>query len=466
MALYTFGDILLDTAEKRVWRDNQPVALAGMPLAALCYFIEHAADGRTVTRDELRKQLWRIKVEDVTIRSCLKTLRKALRDPVAAPRYVKTHGKDGWRLLPQVHRLCSQPRSALPPAPGGSYELAHYIPRSSEEQQLRSCLQGPGQFAVVFGPPGCGKRLLIERVLQQALQSDSALLSRALRVSIRAAVEQHGATLDGLLKEIGRLILRASGKPEEATDRRLNELWSPNILAKQKLRELMMHLLIADPPPKPGALPTALILYEADRLTGCSFHADVFNMLRAWQSDHFLDSLRLVIATSVPPRLFPLGVQSSLWTKVQRMDVSRIKLEPLMQLAELHGVHFSRPACERLGELVGWNVYLCRTALYYAAVHGLSVDAVLAAHQPSQRAFGAFTEHLEDLSQDLGRLDAIHTFPKPLGLLSKDAVDGATLPLEAAWLLFRKGVIAEAETRCHFRCRCPLYADFFRHLRS
>ena len=62
MALYTFGDILLDTAEKRVWRDNQPVALAGLPFAALCYFIEHAADGRTVTRDELRKQLWRIKV--------------------------------------------------------------------------------------------------------------------------------------------------------------------------------------------------------------------------------------------------------------------------------------------------------------------------------------------------------------------------------------------------------------------
>ena len=39
------------------------------------------------------------------------------------------------------------------------------------------------------------------------------------------------------------------------------------------------------------------------------------------------------------------------------MDVSRINLELLIQLAELHGVRFSRPACQRLGELVGWNLY-------------------------------------------------------------------------------------------------------------
>ena len=37
-----------------------------------------AADGRVVTKEELRKQIWRCKVEDVTIRSSISGIREAL----------------------------------------------------------------------------------------------------------------------------------------------------------------------------------------------------------------------------------------------------------------------------------------------------------------------------------------------------------------------------------------------------
>ena len=49
-ALCSAWRLLVDTAQKRVLRDNRPVGLSGMPLAMLCYFVEHAADGRLVTR--------------------------------------------------------------------------------------------------------------------------------------------------------------------------------------------------------------------------------------------------------------------------------------------------------------------------------------------------------------------------------------------------------------------------------
>ncbi|HRI50828.1 MAG TPA: AAA-like domain-containing protein [Pseudomonadota bacterium] len=465
MALLTFGDFVLDTADKRVLRHNRRVGLAGMPLEVLCYFVEHAADGRIVTRDELRKQIWRCKVEDGTIRSCISNLREALGDPVARPRYLETQGRAGWRLLRPVSRLPRHSRSVLPPAPGGAYDAAYYVSRPAEEKMLSSCLQAPGRAAVIFGPPGSGKRLLIEHTIAKALQDEIRPLGRALRVSVRSAAVSPAASLDELLKEVGRLLLQASGQPDEGSRRTLEALWSSPIPAKEKLRELLLHIL-APGAPSAKVQPIALVLYEADCLASCGFQEDVFNMLRAWQDDPFLGSMRLLIETSLPSRLFPMGGQSSLWTKVHRVDVSRINWEQLLRLAELHHVPSSKLECDRLGELVGWNVYLCRVALFHAAVRGLSLGAVLDAYQPEQRAFGAFADHLEDLSHDLEHLDATGAFSKPIGLLLKEAADGVSLPLETAWRLLRKGVVAATETRGCFRSRCPLYTDFFRVAQS
>lgn len=461
MALLTFGAFVLDTAQKRVYRHHRRVGLAGMPLEVFYYLIEHAADGRIVTRDELRKQIWRCKVEDVTIRSCIGNLREALGDPVAHPRYLGTQGRAGWRLLRPVSRLPMHSRSALPPAPGGAYDAACYVTRPAEEHVLSSCMQLPGRAAVIFGPPGSGKRLLIEHTIAQALQDESAPLGRALRVSVRSAVEPPATSLDALLKELGRLLLQASGQPDKDSHRTLETFWSPPILAKEKLRELVLHLLSSGAP-SGKSQPTALVFCEADRLASCRFQEDVFNMLRAWQEDPFFDAMRLLIETNLPSHLFPMGCQSSLWTKVHRVDVSRIKREQLSRLAELHNVQASKLECDRLGELVGWNVYLCRVALFHAAVHGMPLGAVLAAYKPEQRAFSAFADHLEDLSHDLERLDATGALSKPIGLLLKEAVDGVSLPPETAWRLMRKGVVAATETRGQFRSRCPLYRDFFR----
>lgn len=464
MALLAFGDYVLDTIEKRVLRDSRPVEIASMPLTVLCYFIEQAADGRVVTKEELRKQIWRCKVEDVTIRSSISGIREALGDSVNRPSYLQTHGKEGWRLLVPVVSQSARQRGILPPAPGGSYDRMDYVSRPKEENALFSCLQ-TRRPAVISGPPGSGKRMLIERTLERAMQGEGAILGRALRISVRSAAEQPAASLDVLLREVGRLLLQSSGQPEEDARRTLNSFWSPPILAKEKLRELVLHLLSppsSDSPPPP----TALVFYDVDRLASSPFQDDVFNMLRAWQDDQFLEPMRLMIETIIPPRLFPLGGQSSLWTKTNRIDVSRIAIEQLTQLAQLHGVQCAQPACEQLGALVDWNIYLCRVALFSAAVQGTSLDGVLARYKPKKNEWSAFADHLEDLSHELERLDATGAFPKPIGLLLREAADGLTLPPQAAWRLMRKGLIAETPTRNRFQIRCPLYADHFRPAQS
>jgi DNA-binding winged helix-turn-helix (wHTH) protein len=465
MALYSFGDFLLDTTQKRVLRDNRPVGISGMPLAILCYFVEHAADGRLVTRAELRKQLWGCKIEDVTIRSNLSVLRGALGDPVHTPRYLQTHGKEGWRLMRPATRLTTEPLSHLPPAPGSAYDPACYVLRPAEEQVLLSCLRKPGRPAVVFGPTGSGKRLLIEHTLDQAMQGAEGPIGRALRVRVSAAVDAQSGSLEAFLKELGRLLLVASGQPEEEARKHLELLWSPAIQAPQKLRELVLQLLTAGPS---GAAPrpTALVLYGVDGLAGCAIRDDVFHLLRAWQVDPFLNSLRLVIETSLPPRHFPLSGQTSLWSGSHRLDVSRISLEQLSRLAELHAVYSAAAERQALGELVGWNVYLCRLALFHAAVQGASLAAVLAAYQPAQNAFGPFADHLEDLQAELESLATAGALHKPLGHCLSELVEGAALPQDTASRLLRRGLIVETENRGCFRSGCPLYADYFARQRS
>ncbi|MFO0580243.1 MAG: AAA-like domain-containing protein [Polyangia bacterium] len=462
MALLSFGDFVLDTAEKRILRGTRPVDLPGMPLAVLAYFLERAADGRLVTKAELRAEVWGCKVEDVTIRACLSSVREALGDDVSSPRYLHTQGREGWRLLmPVLPQHAASPRP-LPPAPGAAYDPACYVPRPAEERVLLSCLQSARRPVVVFGPPGSGKRTLIDHTVASAISvAGSAPLGRTLRISLRPLAEPPIAALDAGLKELGRLLLEADGRSAEATQQLLDPLWSRPVLAKQKLRELVIQHLIPSTGSDAPTLPLALVLADVDRLAGCPFQDDVFNMLRAWQEDRFLGALRIVLESLLPPRLFPLGGQSPLWTKAQRIDVSCTSAREIAQLADLHAIEATAPACDRLGELVGWNLLLCRTAIFQAAVQGRSLDAELAQYQPSRRQFAAFTDHLEDLSQELERLEALGTWPKPLVTLLQEAQQGVSLPPEPAWRLLQKGVLAETETRGRYRLRCPLYADYF-----
>src|SRR4029453_15556622 len=56
--------------------------------------------GRLVTKDELLTTLWRDAiVSDAALASCIRDLRKALRDTSQAPRYIETVHRRGFRFI-------------------------------------------------------------------------------------------------------------------------------------------------------------------------------------------------------------------------------------------------------------------------------------------------------------------------------------------------------------------------------
>src|SRR5262249_53513328 len=120
-------------------------------------------------------------VSDSTLTSCIKELRKALRDDAKVPRYIETIHRRGYRFIaslssspkdrgPQADRNRSQeaaPPSSLPAT--SSLPPTDFVGRDAELRQLHSLLaraaHGERQMVFVTGEPGIGKTTVIETFL-------------------------------------------------------------------------------------------------------------------------------------------------------------------------------------------------------------------------------------------------------------------------------------------------------------
>src|SRR5262245_1300173 len=94
----TFGPFHLDSRHGRVCRGAQVLHLRPRSLAMLRYLVEHP--GRLVTKAELRQYVWTgTHVTDTVLRVTVQEIRAALGDSAAAPSYVETVGRQGYRFL-------------------------------------------------------------------------------------------------------------------------------------------------------------------------------------------------------------------------------------------------------------------------------------------------------------------------------------------------------------------------------
>ena len=98
---YRFDRFELDTTDRRLLRDGEPVELSSRYLDALALMLSEA--GKLVSKDRFLDEVWRgVPVTDEALTQCIKTLRRQLGDEAGRPRFIETVPKHGYRFIAPV----------------------------------------------------------------------------------------------------------------------------------------------------------------------------------------------------------------------------------------------------------------------------------------------------------------------------------------------------------------------------
>jgi DNA-binding winged helix-turn-helix (wHTH) protein len=98
-----FGTFELDPHAPRLLRGGQPVALSAEELDALVLLVERS--GGVVSKDELFRKVWPgTFVRARALTRLASSLRAALGDDAAFPRYVETVPRRGYRFIAKIER--------------------------------------------------------------------------------------------------------------------------------------------------------------------------------------------------------------------------------------------------------------------------------------------------------------------------------------------------------------------------
>src|SRR5262245_41237714 len=111
-----FSPFRLDLDNEQLWKADELVPLRPKPFAVLRYLAEHP--GRLVTRKELQNAVWPgTYISEGLLRGYVRQLREVLGDDAAAPPFIETVPRRGYRCLP-----------AVTTPPGGSGQKAESSP--------------------------------------------------------------------------------------------------------------------------------------------------------------------------------------------------------------------------------------------------------------------------------------------------------------------------------------------------
>jgi DNA-binding winged helix-turn-helix (wHTH) protein/Flp pilus assembly protein TadD len=109
-SVYEFGPFRLDSAEKALWRDGQPVPLTPKAFDTLLILVERS--GHLVEKDDLIRQLWPNSfVDENSLPQNIYLLRKALEKGALGQheqqgqRYIETVPRRGYRFIAQVREV-------------------------------------------------------------------------------------------------------------------------------------------------------------------------------------------------------------------------------------------------------------------------------------------------------------------------------------------------------------------------
>lgn len=185
----------LDCTNERLWRGAEAVPLTPKAFAVLRYLMDHG--GRLVTKTELLEAVWPdTHVTDAVLKVYVGEIRKALGDRAAAPRFIETRHRRGYRF---IGRLESRPEPGAGERASGAHPL---VGRDAALCRLRAALEraSAGVRAIVFltGEPGIGKTTLLDALLGEASARPGLRAARGQCVEHFGAGEPYGPVLEAL----------------------------------------------------------------------------------------------------------------------------------------------------------------------------------------------------------------------------------------------------------------------------
>ena len=191
----TFGRFRLDAINERLWRGDEAVPLRPKVFAVLRHLVEHR--GELVTKQQLLEAVWPSTfVGDAVLKDSIRQLREALGDDAAAPRYIETAHRRGYRFIGEISDASARsiPASRSPAAVsllGRTAELAKM------HGWLERALRGERQLVFVTGEPGIGKTTLVNAAVEQAAASQRVRVARGQCLEQYGAGEAYLPVLDG-----------------------------------------------------------------------------------------------------------------------------------------------------------------------------------------------------------------------------------------------------------------------------
>jgi len=132
--LLRFGVFEVDLRTGELRKQGLKVKLHGQPFQVLSMLLERP--GELVTREEIREKLWpgdTFIVFEQSVNSSIKRLREALGDDAAAPRFIETLPRHGYRFIAAVESVVPLPSSAT----GGAGEVRFQV-RSDRTIRLQT----------------------------------------------------------------------------------------------------------------------------------------------------------------------------------------------------------------------------------------------------------------------------------------------------------------------------------------
>ena len=206
-----FPPFRLDPVNQCLWRDRETVVperilLPPKAFAVLCYLVAHA--GRLVTQEELLEAVWpETYVQPEVLRNHIFTIRRALGDSPAQPRFLETLARRGYRFLAAVRdSSVAEPTVPTPPAYGTLVGRGHWLGELRGYLQL--ALRAQRQIVFVTGEPGIGKTALVDAFQQQAIAEVPSL-----RLARGQCLEGYGGmeAYYPMLEALGQLCRGAGG---------------------------------------------------------------------------------------------------------------------------------------------------------------------------------------------------------------------------------------------------------------